>query len=287
MGLTNPLLYLFIIPVLLFFISKPLLLKNAKRLGLQRTNFLGNPVALGYGLTIWLMCLVSFGSLMWLIPEAPVYLMLLITTGWFGLLGAIDDLFGKREGEPKGLKGHFSALFKGRITTGLIKAVGGLLGAVWLGGITAQQPWQWPVHTLLIALSANAINLFDLRPGRAISISLVALPVCMILAIRAVQVHFSVGLFLLWSLCFSWQKEDAQGKAMMGDSGSNLLGAVMGVSLAICLPAWASVSWLVVLILLHVAAERVSFSQVIERTPWLARLDALTGLRKPARKTTR
>ncbi len=287
MGLTNPLLYLLLVPLLLFFISKPLLLKYAKRMGLQRTNFLGNPVALGYGMTIWLLCLVLFGTMVWLVDEVPFYLMLLITTGWYGLLGTIDDLFGKRDGEPKGLKGHFSALFKGRITTGLIKAVGGLLGAVWLGGITAQHTWQWPVNTLLIALSANAINLFDLRPGRAITISLVALAVCAILAFQESQIYLFIGLILIWSMCFFWRKEDAQAKAMMGDSGSNLLGAVMGVSLAICLPAWASVSWLVVLILLHVAAERVSFSQLIERTPWLARIDSLTGLRKPARKTTR
>jgi UDP-N-acetylmuramyl pentapeptide phosphotransferase/UDP-N-acetylglucosamine-1-phosphate transferase len=169
----------------------------------------------------------------------------------------------------------------------LIKAVGGLLGAVWLGGITAQHTWQWPVNTLLIALSANAINLFDLRPGRAITISLVALPVCTILAVRAAQLDLVIGLILIWSMCFFWRKEDAQAKAMMGDSGSNLLGAVMGVSLAVCLPAWASASWLVVLILLHLAAERGSFSQVIERTPCLARIDRLTGLRKPSRKTTR
>ncbi|MHB1460761.1 MAG: hypothetical protein ACYC1M_05735 [Armatimonadota bacterium] len=287
MGLTNPLLYLLLIPLLLFFISKPLLLKNAKRLGLQRTNFLGNPVTLGYGMTIWLLCMVLFGTMVWLIDEAPGYLLLLIITGWYGLLGTIDDLFGKRDGEPKGLKGHFSALFKGRITTGLIKAVGGVLGAVWLGGITAQHTWQWPVNTLLIALSANAINLFDLRPGRAITISLVAISVCLVLAFLAGQYFLFIGLVLIWSMCFFWRKEDAQAKAMMGDSGSNLLGAVMGVSLAVCLPAWASVSWLVVLVLLHVAAERVSFSQVIERTPWLARIDALTGLRKPVRKTTR
>lgn len=280
MGLTNPFLYLFFIPVLLFFISKPLLLKNAGKMGLQRTNYLGQPVALGYGITICLLCLVLFGSLAWLSPNSPVYLLFLITTGLYGLLGAIDDLFGKREGEPKGLRGHFRALLKGKLTTGLIKAVGGLIGAVWLGGITAQHPWQWPVHALLIALSANAMNLFDLRPGRANSISLVALPICMISAWQAKQPDISLGMLLIWSMAMSWLKEDAQAKAMMGDSGSNLLGAVMGVALAVSLPAWASVSWLVVLILLHIAAERVSFSAVIERTPWLARIDRLTGVRK-------
>ena len=280
MGLKNPLLYLFFIPVLLFFISKPLLLQNAAKLGLQRRNFLGRPVALGYGLTIWLLCMMLFGILVWLNPQAPAYMLLLITTGWFGLLGAIDDFFGKREGQPKGLKGHFSALFKGKITTGLIKAVGGLAAAICIGGLTAKQIWMWPVHALLIALSAHTMNLFELRPGRANSISLLTLLVCAGLAWHAGQPFLSLGNVLVWSMVMSWHREDSQAQAMMGDSGSNLLGAVMGITLAISLPTWAAVAWTTVLIMLHIAAERISFSQFIEKTPWLARIDRLTGLRK-------
>lgn len=280
MGLTNPLLYLLVVPMLLFFISKPLLLKFAPKMGLQRINYLGKPVALGYGITIWLFCMALFGCLVWLSPSSPVYLLILITTGWFGFLGALDDIFGKREGEPKGLKGHFVALFKGKVTTGLVKAIGGLAAAVWLGGITAQQTWQWPVHALLIALSANAVNLVDLRPGRAVGISLLALPLCMFTSWKVGQPDLALALMLVWSMAIFWRHEDAQAHAMMGDSGSNLLGAVMGVALAISLPVWASTCWLVVLLLMHIAAERVSFSQIIDRTPWLARIDRLTGLRK-------
>src|SRR5207249_815139 len=76
----------------------------------------------------------------------------------FGMLGFLDDAFGVKQ--IKGLRGHIgAALHERRITTGLIKAVGGVLTALWIGHKSA--PHNAPEALLsaaLIALSANAVN---------------------------------------------------------------------------------------------------------------------------------
>ena len=46
----------------------------------------------------------------------------------FGFLGLIDDL--AAVGEDRGFKGHLGALREGRVTTGLLKLVGGAAVAV-------------------------------------------------------------------------------------------------------------------------------------------------------------
>jgi len=61
--------------------------------------------------------------------------------------------------------------------------------------------------------------------------------------------------------------------------GSNLLGGVLGVSLVAGLPMWAQGVILLLLVALHIAAERVSLSTWIEQTPWARRLDQWTGVR--------
>jgi hypothetical protein len=85
-------------------------------------------------------------------------------------------------GGAKGWRGHLTALFRQkRITTGFIKLVGGGIGAIFLSA------WLFSVNvppsvlrlsanwlsllvfgTVLIAISANTLNLLDVRPSRAL-----------------------------------------------------------------------------------------------------------------------
>ena len=89
-----------------------------------------------------------------------------ILLAWLGL-GLLDDLRGS--GTPKGVRGHLRALAQGRPTTGTIKLfAGGMLAllSAWLSvGASPLHLLAIPVAALLIALSANALNLFRPAPG--------------------------------------------------------------------------------------------------------------------------
>ena len=106
-------------------------------------------------------------------PQRELNLIWLTGIAGFGLLGLLDDTLGNRQ--IKGLRGHFQAAFRERkITTGFIKAVGGGLLALLLAyRFTPSSPLLMLLDAALIALCANAINLFDLRPGRACGVFLI------------------------------------------------------------------------------------------------------------------
>jgi hypothetical protein len=60
---------------------------------------------------------------------------------------------------------------------------------------------------------------------------------------------------------------------MLGDSGANALGALLGVALAARTGPGGRAAILAVVGGLTAASERISFTAVIERTDWLRRLD--------------
>ncbi len=67
---------------------------------------------------------------------------------------------------------------------------------------------------------------------------------------------------------------------MMGDTGSNLLGGALGLAYLLRFPGLTPrVVLLAALLLIHVAAERLSLTALIERNPPLRWLDSLTGRR--------
>ncbi|MCS6829329.1 MAG: hypothetical protein NZ749_01680 [bacterium] len=206
----------------------------------------------------------------------PLSLAFLLSSFGFGLLGLIDDLWGSAE--VKGLRAHLRALRGGRITTGQLKAVGGLAMALTVASLL-QTGWTILLSGLVIALMANAMNLLDLRPGRAVSVFLVLAVVMVVYLLRTEQALTAAMLGFLMAAALLLRRRDAAGEAMMGDVGSNLLGGVLGVSLVAGLPVWMQGVVLVVLAALHLAAERVSLSQWIETTPWARKLDRMTGVR--------
>jgi UDP-N-acetylmuramyl pentapeptide phosphotransferase/UDP-N-acetylglucosamine-1-phosphate transferase len=96
-----------------------------------------------------------------------------------GLLGAYDDLAGS--GDSRGFKGHLSALARGEVTSGSVKLLGigaaGLASAAVAGTSARSKPVaviDILINGALVAGGANLLNLFDLRPGRAIKVGLMA-----------------------------------------------------------------------------------------------------------------
>jgi hypothetical protein len=159
-------------------------------------------------------------------------------------IGLADDLLA---GPERGFADHLRA---GR-TTGVLKLVGiplvGLLATRRLSG------------ALLVGLAANALNQLDTKPGRALkAYALAALP------LRAP---------VLPAVLIA--PYDLREMAMLGDSGSNALGALLGLSSVDRLTGRSR--WLAIGALagLNLLGEVRSLGELIERTPVLRDLDRL------------
>jgi hypothetical protein len=159
-------------------------------------------------------------------------------------IGLADDMW---SGPERGFRAHLRA----GSTTGVLKLVGiplvGLLATRKLSG------------ALLVGLAANFLNQLDTRPGRAFKAYLAG----------AVLVRAPLGVAVLLG------PYDLREKTMLGDSGSNALGAMLGLSSVSRLTdrgRWLAIGALAGLTLL---GERRSLGELIERTPGLSHLDAL------------
>jgi UDP-GlcNAc:undecaprenyl-phosphate GlcNAc-1-phosphate transferase len=234
-----------------------------------RTNHRGEPVTLleGPALAIAAVAAPALGGGM------PARLRAALALAGLGAaaFGGYDDLAGA--GDRRGFRGHLGALAHGEVTTGAVKLGGigatGLAAAAVLGGT----PADVVINAGLTAGGANLVNLFDLRPGRAIKVALAGGTLLAAAAPagegagQAVAAPLGAALALL--------DEDLGERAMLGDAGANALGALLGVAAGASLSRPARMALLAGIAGLTAASEKVSFTAVIERTPALRWLDML------------
>jgi hypothetical protein len=159
-------------------------------------------------------------------------------------IGAADDAW---SGAERGFRAHLRA----RTSTGMLKLV-----AIPLIGLLATKRLT---GALLVGLAANAVNQLDTRPGRALkAYLLVAVPL---------RAPLGTAVMLL--------PYDLREHAMLGDAGSNALGAMLGLSSVNRFTErgrWLAIAALAGLTFL---GERRSLGTLVERTPVLRELDAL------------
>ena len=184
-----------------------------------------------------------------------------------GALGALDDLAGGAS--DKGLKGHLGALTRGEVTTGTVKIVGlgvtGLLGAALADARRPTRPGALAtlVGGAVVAGAANAVNLFDLRPGRALKVTVAAGLPLVGSAPAAAAVGASLGVV----------RDDLRATSMLGDTGANAAGALVGLALVERTGLLGRAVALAGLAALTLASERVRVTRVIEAHPVLRGLD--------------
>jgi hypothetical protein len=190
-------------------------------------------------------------------------------------LGRYDDLADDKD--RHGFRGHLGALTKGEVTSGAMKIAGigavGVVAALLLGRRDATGPAGRAADVLidagLVAGGANLMNLCDLRPGRAIKAAGLAS-----LALAAGGAEAAAASAAPAGAALALLPEDLAEQAMLGDTGANALGAMLGAA-ATALPRPARVATLAGIVALTAASEKVSFTEVIEQTPALRRLDML------------
>ncbi|MBI3910802.1 MAG: hypothetical protein HY320_07700 [Armatimonadetes bacterium] len=248
-------------------ITRPLAWLLAKA-GLQRRNFAGEPVVTAVGLAVAFpgaLAPVLFGG------DSRATVVAATIAAFMGL-GLLDDVKGRHGGG--GFRGHFSQLCRdGRLTTGALKVLGGgaaaLAAAAWLfPPVNAAGVIRVLVAAGLIALSANFLNLLDLRPLRALKVF--ALPG---LALALAGGAPGTALAAMLGAGAIYAPAEARRRVMLGDAGSNPLGAALGLAAAGALPLWAQGLAVAALAVVHLYAESGSISAWIDAHPWVARLD--------------
>jgi hypothetical protein len=137
------------------------------------------------------------------------------------------------------------------MTTGTLKAV-----AIPLYGLARTRSLS---GGLLVALAANFLNQLDTRPGRALKAYLAAAPL--------------VGAPLLPAVLIA--PYDLREMTMLGDAGSNALGAMLGLSSVDRFTGRGRKLAITALAGLNLFGEMRSLGELIARTPWLLRLDEM------------
>ncbi|MDO8683884.1 MAG: hypothetical protein Q7N50_10435 [Armatimonadota bacterium] len=274
MKMPYPIIAAIIVSALAGLIALPRLLDS---MGLRKKNFKGDMIPAAYGVQIAYFAVLGCAIIRVLdLSPARITMQYAVLIGGMAAFGFLDDAFGSRE--TGGFAGHFKKLLLERkLTTGAVKAIGGGALALALGWSVSKAAPDWIINSLLIALSANALNLVDLRPGRALAVFAIGL-----LAVTAACGFRLSGAWPLAALILPTAilaHKDVRGQAMMGDTGSNPLGAALGLTIAIDGPLSVKFTTIGLLIVLHLICERYSLSQIIERNPILRRIDSLLGVR--------
>lgn len=198
--------------------------------------------------------------------------------------GLVDDLSEDAGRARKGLRGHLGALSRGELTTGGLKVLG--IGATSLVAAAVALPagrrarglaglGDVAVAGALVAGTANLVNLLDLRPGRAVKAAALAAVPALGHAVGGPLAAAAAGAGA------AALPGDLAERDMLGDAGANALGALVGTAAVVACPRPVRALLLAGVVGLTVASERVSFTDVIARTPALRALDEW-GRRPPA-----
>jgi len=248
--------------------------------GLVRVNFRGESLAFPLGAVLVTATLVSLAPLAVLNERAGLDLLEPDLRRWMiylvgiAFLGLLDDSLGlgSSPDTPRGWRGHASAVLRGELSTGAVKAIGALALAAYVVTGTGN---EWPGYVAdvaLLILTTNLFNLLDLRGGRVEKAMLIVmLAICLIgWTLQPIELlgifvgPFLVGMYLT-----------LRNRAMLGDTGSNLAGAIVGVWLLTELGEVGRLIALVVVISLTILGEFRSISGIIDRFPPLRFIDSV------------
>jgi UDP-GlcNAc:undecaprenyl-phosphate/decaprenyl-phosphate GlcNAc-1-phosphate transferase len=248
--------------------------------GLVRENYRGALLAFPLGAVLATAALVALAPLAFLNDRADLDLLEPGLRQWLpyllgiAFLGFLDDALGRGEAvaTPRGWRGHWAALRAGSLSTGAIKALGALALAAYVVSGRGLESWRYLADVLLLILTTNLGNLLDLRPGR-VEKALTLLGAGLCLGAWTFEPLELLGIFAGPVLVGAWLTLGE--RAMLGDTGSNLIGAIAGVWLLTVLGADGRLVALAIVLALTIYGEIRSISATIDSVPPLRWLDSL------------
>jgi UDP-N-acetylmuramyl pentapeptide phosphotransferase/UDP-N-acetylglucosamine-1-phosphate transferase len=253
----------------------PPLLRALEQGGHTRPNYRGRPLPFPFGVLIAAAALLALVPLTLIARLAPaaVFHPEIVPIALYALgvlaLGLIDDAFGGGEAS-RGWRGHGAAIARGEFSTGALKAAGSLGLALLAMDQLGLSDGRWLLAAGVLVLATNVFNLLDLRPGRS-SKAFVLLGAALTIG-AGVRPLWALGLLAAPALVAG--AYDLRERAMLGDTGANLLGALAGLWLVLTLSGTGQLIALGLLAAITLYGELRSISALIERTPGLRELDS-------------
>ncbi len=263
-----------VVATVIALLMAPALLRGLASAGHVRPNYRKRELPFPFGVLsvaaallalIPLALLQELGEANVIHPELRTIAMYVLGVG---ALGLIDDLLGAA---PRGWRGHGGAFLRGELSTGALKAAGSLGLALYALSGLGLSDGRYLLAVAVLVLATNLFNLLDLRPGRA-SKAFVLLGAGFTLGASDVRPLWSLGLFAGPALVAGVY--DLRERAMLGDTGANLLGALAGWWLVLTLSDTGQEIALALLLLITVYGEFRSISALVEKTPGLRTLDS-------------
>ncbi len=250
------------------------------RAGLVRENYRGVDPAFPAGAVLIACSLVALAPLAVLDDRADLDLLDPELRRWatyilgVAFLGLLDDALGRGAAADtaRGWRGHARAVLDGRFSTGAIKAVGALALAAYAVSGRGREGIDYVADLALLLLATNLFNLLDLRPGRVEKAFILLLAGLCLGAWSTVPIEL-LGLFIGPVVVGAWFT--LRERAMLGDTGSNLVGALAGIAMLVTLGGDARLVALAVIAALTIYGEFRSISSFVDRFPPLRRLDSL------------
>jgi UDP-GlcNAc:undecaprenyl-phosphate GlcNAc-1-phosphate transferase len=248
--------------------------------GMTRPNYRGASVAFPLGAALVASGLVALAPLApldaladegLLEPELGRWITYIVGIAFLGLF---DDVLGRgaAEDSARGWRGHARAVASGHLSTGAIKALGALALAAFVLARRGEEGWQYVADIALLLLATNLINLFDTGPGRAEkTFGLIAIGLCLG-AWTVAPLELLGPLVPAVALGAAYTLRE---RAMLGDTGSNFVGALAGIWIVVTLDENARLIALGVILLVTAYGEFRSLGALIERVPPLRALDSL------------
>ena len=264
-------------------------LDDMRRTGLVRANYAGRRAAFPAGAVLVAVSLLALAPLAVLDDRGDLDLLDPGLRQWLAyvlgvsLLGLIDDALGRGAAPDshRGWRGHAGAFLSGSFSTGAIKAAGSLALAAYAVSGRGREGLDYLADLALLLLATNLFNLVDLRPGRVEKLFAVLLAGLCLGAWTDAPLEL-LGIFIgpvAIGAAFTLRE-----RAMLGDTGSNLVGALAGVAMLVTLGETARWVALGLVAALTIYGEFRSISATIDRVPPLRWLDSIGRLRQGSPK---
>jgi hypothetical protein len=253
-------------------------ISDMRRSGLARENYRGRWVAFPAGAVLVACSLIALAPLAILDDRADLDLLDSDLRRWavyvlgVALLGLIDDALGAHTAAPRGWRGHARAIAAGRFSTGAIKAIGALALAAYATSGLGDRDFAYVADLALLLLTTNLFNLLDLRPGRVEKTFAALLAALCVGALTAEPLEL-LGIFVGPVLVVA--AYTLRERAMLGDTGANLVGALAGVAMLVTLGETGRYIALGIVAALNIYGEFRSITRTIEAVPLLRSLDSL------------
>ena len=267
-------------------VALPPWLRDMLRSGLARINYAGRRVAFPAGAPLVACSLIALVPLAVVDDRADIDVLDPELRRWMvyvlgvALLGLLDDALGHGAAAdtPRGWRGHTRAVLSGRFSTGAIKAVGALALAAYAVSGRGRQGIDYAGDLALLLLATNLFNLLDLRPGR-VEKAFALLMAGLCIGAWTIAPLELLGIFagpVLVGAAFTLREW-----AMLGDTGSNLVGALAGISMLVVLDDTGRWIALALVVALTIFGEFRSISRTIESVPPLRWLDSIGRVNSP------